>query len=182
MPFYRCTAFLFINIDSDDGIKQKYQTNRKMKGMVLIMAFAKAQIYGNITSDLEVKTIPGNNGDFEALRFSVAVNKKVKGQKITKYYDCIAYKHNAVFIAKWFKKGSSIIVFGDLDVRNYIDKQKQQRKAWEIIVDNVDFGGSNNSNEQNAGNATPSANGTNIDVEGDPDDFSAVDDNGDLPF
>lgn len=146
------------------------------------MAFAKAEIFGNIASDLEVKIVPGNNGDFEALRFSVAVNKKVKGQKVTKFYDCIAYKHNAVFIAKWFKKGSSIIVFGELDVRNYTDKAQQKRKAWEIIVDNVDFGGgSSNTNGQSADDAS-STNNTGIDIEGDPDDFIEVADGDDLPF
>ena len=62
-------------------------------------------IMGRITHDLEVKTTP--NG-VPVLTFSVACDRRYqadKQNKVTDFFNCVAWRNDADFIARYFGKG-----------------------------------------------------------------------------
>lgn len=98
-------------------------------------------IMGRITHDLEVKTTP--NG-VAVLTFSVACDRRYqadKQNKVTDFFNCVAWRNDADFIARYFGKGKCIIVEGELQNRRYTDKKGIERVATEIIVERAGFTG-----------------------------------------
>ena len=106
-------------------------------------------ISGRICNDLELKTT--TNGT-EVLSFTIACERDYKdqnGEKPVDFIDCIAFKHTAVFVSKYFAKGRMAIVNGKLQTRTWQDKDGNKRKSTEIVADNVYFADSKNNAEAN---------------------------------
>jgi single-strand DNA-binding protein len=128
---------------------------------------------GRLTKDIELKTTT-NGTPVAAFSLAVDRNYTPKGQeKQTDFINCVAWRNTAEFISKWFSKGSAMLVRGELQARNYEDKNGNKRTAFEVIVDTAEFCESKrNTSEQT--NEQPAANN---------DDFQEItglDD--DLPF
>ena len=101
------------------------------------MNYNKSIIGGRIAKDLELKTTTSGNS---VLSFPVAVATNLKDKnESTDFFDCVAWSQTAEFIAKYFKKGSTILVEGHLKTRAYTDKDGKNRKVVEIIVDKAEF-------------------------------------------
>lgn len=94
---------------------------------------------GRLTADPELKI---SQSGVSNVRFSVAVNRKVKQGEAPKadFFNCVAFKNTAEFISKYFKKGSSIIVFGSVQFVDWTDKDGFKRLSTNIMVDEVQFG------------------------------------------
>ncbi|MDD9868236.1 MAG: single-stranded DNA-binding protein [Candidatus Campbellbacteria bacterium] len=105
------------------------------------MYINKAIIYGNLTQDPELKTLPNGNN---VLNTSVATNRVWKNQEGQKqesveYHNIVAFGRVAEIIAQYLKKGSGIFVEGRLQTRNWeADGVKKYRT--EIIVENMQLG------------------------------------------
>ena len=100
----------------------------------------KVMLMGRICKDLEIKIV-GNQMSF--LSFTVAVNQKFAKQgeeKKTDFLSCKAFAKTADNIAKFFKKGSLIIVSGRIQTGNY-EKDGQKIYTTDIIVDEFEFTG-----------------------------------------
>lgn len=137
------------------------------------MSINAVALMGRLTADPELRTT--NNGT-SVTSFAVAVDRKYtpSGQeRQTDFIDCVAWRQTADFITRYFHKGDLIAIEGEIQTRNFEDKNGNKRKAVEVVVSNVSFcGGKSNtaSNEQ----TKPS-----IDV----NDFDEADENDDgLPF
>ncbi|MBR2587447.1 single-stranded DNA-binding protein [Candidatus Saccharibacteria bacterium] len=101
------------------------------------MNYNKTIIGGRIAKDLELKTTTSGNA---VLTFPVAVATKHKDKnESTDFFDCVAWGQTAEFIAKYFKKGSTILVEGALHTRTYTDRDGKNRKVTEINVEKVEF-------------------------------------------
>lgn len=90
-----------------------------------------------------------NGGDAVA-NFQIAVDRNYApaGQeKQTDFLDCVAWKQTAEFLCKWFQNGSMIALVGNVQTRNYTDKQGNARKAVEIVANNISFCGSKNESQ-----------------------------------
>lgn len=77
--------------------------------------------------------------------FTIAVERDIAGQdgrRETDFVDCVAWREKGEFVAKYFRKGSMVITKGRMQSRDWTDKQGNKRKAWELQVDGVYFGGS----------------------------------------
>jgi single-strand DNA-binding protein len=87
--------------------------------------------------------------------FSVAVNRKVAkdAEQKTDFINCVAWRNTADFISKYFSKGSSIMVVGNIQNRAWQDNNGNKRYATEVIVDEVNFVDSKS--ENNGGGALP---------------------------
>ena len=98
-------------------------------------------LQGRLTREPELRQIAE---DAVALNFSIACDRnyvdRVSGERETDFVDCVAYRTTAEFIAKYFTKGSMIIVEGQLRVRNWRDKDGFKRRTTEIRVENAYFG------------------------------------------
>lgn len=61
------------------------------------------------------------------------------GEKEVDFINCAAWRNTADFVTKYFRKGSTAVVDGRLQVRSYTDKNDRRREVAEIIVDNIYF-------------------------------------------
>ena len=105
------------------------------------MAFNKVILIGNITKDLELKQTP--NG-VSVCSFDIAVNRKLSRDEVD-FISIVAWRQQAEFVTKYFKKGQAILVCGQIQTRSYTDKQGNKRTAVEVVADELSFVGSKES-------------------------------------
>lgn len=144
------------------------------------MAINNAVIMGRITHPLELKST--QNG-IEYLNFTVAVDRRYQNkneEKKADFIDCQAWRQTAVFIAKYFGKGSMIAVTGSIETDSYEDKNGNKRKVTKISVDQASFCGSKSEGgaDYSPAAAQPAAATTTADARSLDVDF----DEDDLPF
>ena len=95
----------------------------------------KVILGGRITADPELKQTPQG---VSVTSFSIAVNRRGKEQQAD-FINCVAWRQTAEFICKFFKKGSSICVVGNIQTRTWNDQQNNKRYATEVVVDEAYF-------------------------------------------
>ena len=95
----------------------------------------KVILGGRLTADPELKTTPQG---VAVTSFSIAVNRKGKDAQ-TDFINCVAWRQTADFICKYFKKGSSICVSGNIQTRTWNDQQNNKRYATEVIAEEAFF-------------------------------------------
>lgn len=137
----------------------------------------KVILGGRLTADVELKQ---TTSGISVCSFSLAVNRKGKEAQ-TDFIDCQAWRQTAEFISKYFRKGSSICIVGNIQKRAWKDKNGENRYATEVIVDEAMFVDSKN-DAQGTGTYTAdqtSAPASNAHTE---PNFEPVDTNDDLPF
>lgn len=108
---------------------------------------------GRFTTDPELKTTP--NG-VSVTSFCLAVDRKYQSsgeERKADFIDCVAWRKDAEFITKYFRKGSMIGIEGELQTRTYTDKNGNKRKVTEVVVSHASFCGSKS--ENNSGNSAP---------------------------
>ena len=107
-------------------------------------SFNKVILIGNMCSDPELKQ--GASG-VSVCSFSIAVNRKYnkEGNNEVDFITVVAWRTQAEFIARYFKKGKPILVCGQLQTRTWTDKQGNKRYATEVVADEVSFVGNNES-------------------------------------
>lgn len=97
--------------------------------------FNKVIIGGRLTSDPEQKT---TQSGIAVTQFSVAVNRKAK-QGETDFFNVIVWRQTAEFVARYFKKGSSICIVGSLQNSTWTDQKGQKHYKTDIVADEVNF-------------------------------------------
>lgn len=112
------------------------------------MNINKVILMGRLTADPELKTA---NSGTSVVQFTVAVNRAYsKDEPKTDFIDCTAFNKKAEFLSKYFRKGSSVIVFGNIQVESFTDKDGNKRKSTRIIVDELQFGESKQNKPEEA--------------------------------
>lgn len=102
----------------------------------------RAIIMGRVTANPELRQ---TQGGVSVLSFTVAVDSRFtnqNGERQTNFIHCVAWRHTAEFVSKYFVKGQMIAVDGSLQSRNYVDKNGNNRSVLELVVENVSFCGS----------------------------------------
>ena len=98
-------------------------------------------IMGRLTDDPVFRQLPTGT---HLATFTLACerNFSYKGdeKQTTDFIDVSAWRGNADFVAKNFRKGSMVVVSGRLQSRKWQDRDGNNRTSWEINVDNVYFG------------------------------------------
>ena len=116
--------------------------------------FNKAILGGRLTADAELKQTPSG---VSVCTFSIAVNRKVgkDAEQKTDFINCVAWRNTADFISKYFKKGSCILVVGNIQNRSWQDGNGNKRYATEVIVEDVNFVDSKGDNGASIGGGVP---------------------------
>ena len=131
---------------------------------------------GRLTADPELKTT--SNGT-SVVSFSIAVDRRYRTgeERQTDFINIVAWRSSAEFISKYFKKGSLIGIEGSIQTRKYTDKNGNNRTAFEVVANNVQFV---ESKRDGAASVGESAGFSNADV----NDFAGLGDaqDDDLPF
>ena len=102
----------------------------------------KIFIMGRLTRDPELRRLENGTA---VTRFSLAVDRDFKsqtGERSTDFIDVVAWRSTAEFVSKYFSKGRMAIVEGRLQIRDWKDKDGNNRRSAEVVADNVYFGDS----------------------------------------
>lgn len=112
--------------------------------------FNKVILGGRLTADPELKQTASG---LAVTTFTVAVNRRTSNaeQRTADFINCVAWRQQAEFISRYFRKGSCICIMGNLQVRDWTDKNGQKRYTTEVIVDEVNFVDSASENRSGAG-------------------------------
>lgn len=120
-------------------------------------------IHGRLGRDPELKTFNGKNGETFVCGFVVAVDRRY-GEE-TDWFECEIFGKRAEVINKFFKKGSEIVVSGEMQCRPYEAKDGTKRYPWKLLVSDFDFCGGGKKNNEDV-----------------PDGFIGAVDDEDIPF
>ena len=99
-------------------------------------------IMGRLTKDPELRRTANGTA---VTSFSLAVDRDFKsqsGEKETDFIDVVAWRSTAEFVAKYFTKGRMAVVEGRLQIRDWKDKDGNNRRSAEVVADNIYFGDS----------------------------------------
>jgi single-strand DNA-binding protein len=135
-------------------------------------------LMGRLTRDPELRhTQQGTS----VASFSLAVERDFSsngGQKQTDYIDIVAWRSTADFVSKYFTKGQLVAVSGRLQIRDWTDRDGGKRRSAEVVADNVYFAESKR-NRDGASDGDYSSNYSAPPIE---QGFTALEDDGELPF
>lgn len=106
-------------------------------------------IHGRLTANPELKQ---TQSGVAVCSFTVAVDRSYsKGEeKITDFFSCAAWRGLGEMIAKHFTKGKEILVSGEMHGDKYADSDGNNRVAWKVQVNTVDFCGSKSDSTQSS--------------------------------
>ena len=76
--------------------------------------------------------------------FCIAANLGFGESKRTSYIDCVAWRKQAEFVAKYFDKGKPIALSGYIQTGSYEDKSGAKRKTVTVVAENISFVGDKN--------------------------------------
>lgn len=99
----------------------------------------KVILSGRITKDIEIKQTPNGN---TVTQFSLAVERNYAKQgeeRQTDFISCVAWGKTAEFIGRFFYKGRSIVIIGNLRSRTYDDKNGTKHYVTEVFADEAQF-------------------------------------------
>lgn len=103
------------------------------------MALNVVVLMGRLARDVEIR----ENGDMKIATFTVAVNRdRSKENDAADFIRCVTFRQSAEFVSKYFSKGDMIAVEGRLSVRQYKDKDGNNRSMTEVIANRISFCGS----------------------------------------
>ena len=160
-------------------------------------------IMGRLVRDPELRTTQTGTA---VTSFTLAVDRDFKsresGEKSTDFIDVVAWRQTAEFVCKYFGKGRMAIAEGRLQIREWKDRDGNNRRTAEVVAENVYFGDSKRDGAGDPGYGTPPAYGNNAGYganaapaygappaygggygTGESSGFSEIaDDDGDLPF
>lgn len=109
------------------------------------MYINKAIIYGNLTRDPEIKSLPSGA---QVCEFSVATNRVWKDkngakQESTDYHNIVVFGRQAELVKQYLHKGNGLFLEGRIQTRSWDAQDGTKRYRTEIVADRIQFGPKN---------------------------------------
>ena len=107
------------------------------------MYLNKALLYGNLTRDPELRSLPSG---MNVCNFSIATNRvyrdrEGKKQEQTDFHNVVVFGRQADTVAQYLKKGSGVFIEGRMQTRSWDDKTSGEKKyRTEVVADRGQFG------------------------------------------
>jgi single-strand DNA-binding protein len=106
------------------------------------MYINKAIIYGNLTRDPELKSLPSG---MQVCEFSVATNRVWKDkngarQESTDYHNVVVFGRQAELVKQYLYKGNGVFLEGRIQTRSWDAQDGTKRYRTEIVADRIQFG------------------------------------------
>ena len=105
------------------------------------MNYNRITLIGRMVADPELKVTPSG---ISVTQFRLAVNRPISSeakqrgeQEQADFIDISTWRQNAEYVANYLNKGRLVLVEGKLQIREYVDKEGQKRKAAEVVADLV---------------------------------------------
>ena len=137
-----------------------------------------AALNGRLTADPELRHTAS---EIPVTSFTLAVDRgyvKAGAERQTDFIDIVCWSKTAEFVSKYFRKGQLVAVEGSIQIRNYIDKDGNKRKATEIVASNVQFAES----RRDGGGYVAQTGQPSSESNSDNGDFVEIAGDDDLPF
>ncbi len=121
----------------------------------------KVILMGRLTADPELRQ---TQSGISSCRFTVAVNRrftdKNTGERQADFISCTAWRQQAEFVSRYFKKGSMICIEGTLRTGSYADRNHPDVTHYttDVFVDNVEFTGSKSESGSGTSYSAPMGN------------------------
>ncbi len=90
--------------------------------------------------------------------FRIAVDRRFQSkddEKKTDFFNIVAWRSTGEFVNKYFSKGSSILVEGELQTREYNDRNGNRATWYEVNAERVSFTGEKKKDNNAAAQAAP---------------------------
>ena len=103
------------------------------------MSLNRIIIMGRMTKDPELRH---TQSGVAVTSFTLAVDRDFKGpngEKETDFIDVVAWRNTAEFASKYFSKGRMAVVEGRLQMRDWKDKDGNNRRSAEVYADSIYF-------------------------------------------
>lgn len=146
-------------------------------------------VMGRMVRDPELRS---TQSGVSVCSFTLACDRDFKakdgGEKETDFIDCVAWRSTAEFVRKYFTKGRMMAVEGRLQLRDWVDKEKNKRRSAEIQVSSAYFADSKSKEQEppevshGAADGFPGGGFPGGALPSGFDPFAGESDNGDLPF
>lgn len=98
--------------------------------------YARATIGGRLTAEPELRTSNTGNTPSYVCRFSVAVSTSPEKSS---FFSCVAFGSTAEHIARYFHKGSTILMDTRIEEQQFTDNNNQTRRTINFIVERTFF-------------------------------------------
>lgn len=140
----------------------------------------KIFLIGNTTKDPELAS---TSSGISCVNFSLAVKRShtdSDGERKTDFFPCVAWRKTAEVIADYVHKGDKLAVTGELQIREYTDREGIKRTIPQVLVSEIEFCGQKRAQENDYSEArtnTQGAQGTR-----NKPTLTPVDDDSDIPF
>ncbi len=122
-------------------------------------------ILGRLGRDVEVTY----SNDKAIAKFTVGVTRSFN-REVTDWFNCVAFGVRGENIAKYFTKGSEILLQGEIQFGSYTNKENVKIYTTTLVVEKFNFTGGSKKND-----GAPANNVTD-------EDYSTPIDDGDMPF
>lgn len=99
----------------------------------------KVILIGHMTADPELKQTPGG---VSVCSFSIGVSRKYtkQGEQAqSDFINIVAWRQQAEFIAKYFRKGRAICICGSIQTRTWTANDGTKRYATEVVAEEISF-------------------------------------------
>ncbi len=134
-------------------------------------------LMGRLTADPELRT---TTSGISTTRFTIAVDRayvRNGEERQADFIRILAWRQQAEFICRYFKKGSMIAITGSIQTGSYDDKNGNRVYTTEVVADRASFCGSKSETGTASAGATAPAYQT-----ANASDFEEIPDEEDLPF
>lgn len=101
----------------------------------------KVILIGNLAKDVDLKMT--TNGK-EVATCSIATNKRYRDQagnvqNVVQFHNLVVWGKPANAFAQYLRKGLKVAVIGELQNRDYVDKNNQKHYITEVVVSEFEF-------------------------------------------
>ena len=141
----------------------------------------KVFLIGNLTRDPELSQLPSG---VSVCKFGLAVNRNFtnsSGEREVDFFNITAWRGLGENCAKYLSKGRKVSVVGNIQVRNYEDKDGNKRTAVDIVAEDIEFLSRSDGGDAPRGGAGGGSNGGGRAPRKQVSELTPVD-NEDLPF
>ena len=104
-------------------------------------------LMGRLTRDPELRH---TQSGLPVCTFSIACQRDFRsadGEKAVDYIDIVAWRGTAEFVNNYFAKGRMAVVDGRLQLRDWVDRDGNNRRSAEVVANSVNFGDSRPQNQ-----------------------------------
>ena len=110
--------------------------------------YNKVTMIGWLATEPELRYAP-NGASVTSFRIAVSRKYVRRGEKRkSDYFNVVCWRDTAKFVCKHFSKGNLILVEGEMQTRQYTDRNGDPATTYEIVAERVSFTTEKNTHDE----------------------------------